>query len=736
MIAAIEWIPAGRANPTPTKYEYSRAERDFLARVTAAQSGEGGGGDLAAPGGGGDAANNGPDAAGSDEEWEVMEQEGGGEGKTKLPKVDLASLPADLRMDEYSDDDDDEDKEKDVGGLLVGKDAEMMGDFQPNNAVEPNNGEGDHDDHDDDSDSEDEDDLADIPDTREYMPLDLKGLQSLGIGGQNYSVEDLQNMTLNNQHDLDNDLDDDEEEEEDEEDANDIKLHDGDALVVVAKTEEDFASLEVNVFDTEGSNLYVHHDIPLPGFPLCLALGSVAPSYQSSFEDSNGGDDEGSSNNAKVGNYVAVGSFEPGIEIWNLDVMNALEPTLVLGGMDTSGAEEDWMRMQNMPTSTNLNSNSNGGGGGKKKKKKKNSNTTEHNMSQNKKDTNNSSTNNAKSNSKNATKPAAQKLKISLPKPSQMSSLQKAFLERLTSSRFRELNEELYTHSSQHSFEHFTKNPELFDQYHVGFRKQVEDWPVNPVDVIYKKILKEYSNEKKKEKGQKGVKGEKGKQVVVADFGCGDAKLAERLVALRVGNDGQTLSQAASKKKKVTNKAQDALCPFKVFSFDLVSGGNPLVTPADMSNVPLPDESVDVGVYSLALMGTNIADFVREAWRVLKFNGVLRVAEVRSRFETAADENKKEGGGGKRAKLNSKLKQSKKPNRKNEDNGADNDSAPQPLMLLDEFISLMERCGFQCNNMDRSNKMFLFMDFNKVDGSKGLSEKERFTAKPCIYKRR
>jgi len=246
-----------------------------------------------------------------------------------------------------------------------------MGDFQPNNAVEPNNGEGDHDDHDDDSDSEDEDDLADIPDTREYMPLDLKGLQSLGIGGQNYSVEDLQNMTLNNQHDLDNDLDDDEEEEEDEEDANDIKLHDGDALVVVAKTEEDFASLEVNVFDTEGSNLYVHHDIPLPGFPLCLALGSVAPSYQSSFEDSNGGDDEGSSNNAKVGNYVAVGSFEPGIEIWNLDVMNALEPTLVLGGMDTSGAEEDWMRMQNMPTSTNLNSNSNGGGGGKKKKKKK-----------------------------------------------------------------------------------------------------------------------------------------------------------------------------------------------------------------------------------------------------------------------------------------------------------------------------------------------------------------------------
>jgi len=348
------------------------------------------------------------------------------------------------------------------------------------------------------------------------------------------------------------------------------------------------------------------------------------------------------------------------------------------------------------------------------------------------------------------TKPSpTQKLKISLPKSSQMSTLQKAFLERLTSSRFRELNEELYTHSSQHSFEYFTDNPELFDQYHVGFRKQVREWPVNPVDVIYKKIVKEYSNDKKKEKKEKGsASGGKSKddgpvrKVVVADFGCGDAKLAARLLALELGNDGHTLAQAATnKKKKARSKDQGVdLCPFKVYSFDLVSGGNPRVTPADMSNVPLPKESVDVGTYCLALMGTNVADFVREAWRVLKFNGVLRVAEVRSRFETAstaaADENK---GGGKRAKLgnNRQQKQSKKLHKKDNspDNGSD-DAPPKPLMLLDEFIALMERCGFENTKMDQSNKMFLFMDFIKVDGSKGLSQKERFTAKPCMYKRR
>jgi len=211
------------------------------------------------------------------------------------------------------------------------------------------------------SDSEDEDDLADIPDTREYMPLDVEGLQALGIGGGGkidiegggYTIEDLQNMTMNNA-DL---FEDDDEEDEDEEDANDIKIFDGDALVVVAKTEEDYASLEINVFDTQSSNLYVHHDIPLPSFPLCLALGSVVPSYKPNDNDNS---------DAMAGNYVAVGSFEPGIEIWNLDVMNALEPTVVLGGMDTRGAEEDWMRMQ-MPSSTAVGSSNNGG---KKKKKR------------------------------------------------------------------------------------------------------------------------------------------------------------------------------------------------------------------------------------------------------------------------------------------------------------------------------------------------------------------------------
>lgn len=65
----------------------------------------------------------------------------------------------------------------------------------------------------------------------------------------------------------------------------------------------------------------MHHDIPLPSFPLCLAHGRV-------------------STTGTLGNYCAVGTFNPGVEIWNLDVLNALEPTCMLGGEDTRVADE------------------------------------------------------------------------------------------------------------------------------------------------------------------------------------------------------------------------------------------------------------------------------------------------------------------------------------------------------------------------------------------------------------
>ncbi|KAG1234961.1 hypothetical protein G6F68_018946 [Rhizopus microsporus] len=69
----------------------------------------------------------------------------------------------------------------------------------------------------------------------------------------------------------------------------------------------------------------------------------------------------------------------------------------------------------------------------------------------------------------------------------------------------------------------------------------------------------------------------------------------------------------------------------KVLSFDLIAK-NELVTACDISKLPLEANSVDVVVFSLSLMGTNYLEFLKEAHRVLKVGGELKIAEVVSRF--------------------------------------------------------------------------------------------------------
>jgi SAM-dependent methyltransferase len=251
-------------------------------------------------------------------------------------------------------------------------------------------------------------------------------------------------------------------------------------------------------------------------------------------------------------------------------------------------------------------------------------------------------------------------------KPVRSSKLQDSFKARLSGSRFRILNEELYTTTSKESYDRFSSNPELFEQYHEGFRHQVESWPVNPLDVIVRGLA---TNVNKK------------KSCVVADFGCGDAQLAKELLDIK----------------------SQGKCPFKVHSFDLVSP-NELVTACDMADIPLEDKSVDVCVFCLSLMGTNLADFIREAHRVLQDNGRVKIAEVRSRIEYS--------------------------HREKGDNGKKETKAG----TLEEFTDVLEELGFECVRTDRKNKMFLLLELKK--SGKNPNKKLEFSAKPCIYKRR
>mmetsp|Transcript_35831 Transcript_35831/g.48115 ORF Transcript_35831/g.48115 Transcript_35831/m.48115 type:complete len:303 (-) Transcript_35831:7-915(-) len=300
MISCVTWVPKGAADPKPKRYEMSTAELELMKDYvnmdeSLLQEEEDGG----------------------EEEIEEEEEEEETPQKVELPKIDPSTLPPELRMDDYSDDEEDEGKknaarEAMIGSMLIGKDA--MSDDEE----DPNFNQGDDDDSDD--------DLADIPDTREFMPTNVPGLEAMGLG-RNALLED--------------------DDDDDDSDLEDTNLTADDALVLVAKTEEDFPSLEVHVYEQTTGNLYVHHDIPLPSFPLCLAHGDI-------------------NNQGGAGNYCAVGTFDPGIEIWNLDVLDVLEPTCTLGGKDTSHAEE--LMRSNMEEAVS--------GSAKKKKKKKNNNNS------------------------------------------------------------------------------------------------------------------------------------------------------------------------------------------------------------------------------------------------------------------------------------------------------------------------------------------------------------------------
>jgi ubiquinone/menaquinone biosynthesis C-methylase UbiE len=59
---------------------------------------------------------------------------------------------------------------------------------------------------------------------------------------------------------------------------------------------------------------------------------------------------------------------------------------------------------------------------------------------------------------------------------------------------------------------------------------------------------------------------------------------------------------------------------------------NDTVVACDMAHVPLGDETLDVAIFSLSLMGANFTDYLREAHRTLKLDGRLHIIESTARF--------------------------------------------------------------------------------------------------------
>lgn len=222
---------------------------------------------------------------------------------------------------------------------------------------------------------------------------------------------------------------------------------------------------------------------------------------------------------------------------------------------------------------------------------------------------------------------------------SSKSSLKERMIERLNSARFRYINEQLYTTTGEAAVKLFAEDADAFAIYHKGYQTQMKKWPMNPLNIIINDLKKKPLN------------------FVIADFGCGDAKLAKSLLNV-------------------------------VHSFDLVAM-NEHVVACDMAKVPLENRTVDVVVFCLSLMGTNLTDYLMEANRILKIGGLLKIAEVESRFEN-----------------------------------------------VDHFIEYLKNLGFTLLNKNLNHKMFILFDLKKSRNCTRKSKNLAFTLQPCVYKKR
>lgn len=351
-----------------------------------------------------------------------------------------------------------------------------------------------------------------------------------------------------------------------------------------------------------------------------------------------------------------------------------------------------------------------------------------------------------------------------IPEPAGLTPLQKSMRTKLASARFRHLNESLYTKPSAESLDLFKDDPSMFEDYHRGFAQQVEVWPENPVDSYVNSILARgkirnrdpWKDKKRKDKGKKG--GKEAQEIVpesdtgvratgdakplprnfkghatIADLGCGTASLSYRL-------------QPHLKDLNTT-----------LHSFDLSkpSGpSGPLVTVADISSLPLPDGSVDVAIFCLALMGTNWLDFIDEAYRILRWRGELWISEIKSRFGRV---DKKKNAipinsiGSLKKDMPKKPAKGKKKSDKPEEEGiAGSEDEAELAERVDgvdakegtdvsAFVEALKKRGFVLDALpekpgdaiDLSNKMFVKMQFVKAaPPSKGKNVKRDADGKP------
>ncbi|MEL6229167.1 MAG: DEAD/DEAH box helicase [Cyanobacteria bacterium J06627_3] len=143
---------------------------------------------------------------------------------------------------------------------------------------------------------------------------------------------------------------------------------------------------------------------------------------------------------------------------------------------------------------------------------------------------------------------------------------------------FARLNARWNNAHSSTTHERLRNNPEEWCFYHTRMDELEVNWQVNPREecINHLKINLPAGS-------------------VIADFGCGQAKLAEALKEIHT-----------------------------VHSFDHVAINRSIIA-CDMLSTPLDDDTLDAVVFSLSLMGSNLKDYILEAYRTLKAGGQILI---------------------------------------------------------------------------------------------------------------
>jgi Hypothetical methyltransferase/Helicase conserved C-terminal domain len=165
-------------------------------------------------------------------------------------------------------------------------------------------------------------------------------------------------------------------------------------------------------------------------------------------------------------------------------------------------------------------------------------------------------------------------LRVPLP-PDSVSDATKRFGD------FSTMNARINSSRSQTTHLRFQQNPEEWFLYHTLYREARSTWPEVPFNVFGEWLKRR-------------------PDWVVGDFGCGEAELAR-------------------------------LVPNKVYSFDHVAVNESVVV-CDIAATGLADQTLDVAVFSLSLMGLNYQDYLREACRLVRYGGWLKIAEPVTRW--------------------------------------------------------------------------------------------------------